>query len=277
VTASRPPSPERSAAHAPLEVPKKLFQNAAQIAAGLIREAIFDGRIPQGARLREEKLASEFGISRTPIREALLILQTEGFLVAAPNRGSMVKTYTADEIVDIYDTRAALESFAASLAVKHITAEAIQSLDESCVRFAASVKTNDVIALTQENSTFHRTILDATHNASLADVVGSVQRVPLIYRAYFWYSDQGRLIALHYHEQITRALEKRDTIRVEGLMREHIYEARDTLVGQMRRVEQEAEAGAEASNLSAVLSKQTRAGRGVTRDARVGEEMLGEG
>ena len=238
--------------------PKKLFQNAAQIAAGLIREAIYDGRITQGTRLREEKLAAEFGISRTPIREALLILQTEGFLAATPNRGATVKTYSTDEIVDLYDTRAALESFAASLAVKHITSATIDALDESCARFSRSVKSNDVLALTHENSTFHRTILDATHNASLQDVVGSVARLPLIYRAYYWYSDQGRLIALHYHEQITRALEAKDTMRVEGLMKEHIYEARDTLVAQMRRAERDLDVGAGVSDLAAALAKRDK-------------------
>ena len=243
--------------------PKKLFQNAAQIAAGLIREAIYDGRIAQGTRLREEKLAAEFGISRTPIREALLILQTEGFLVAAPNRGAYVKTYNTQEIVDLYDTRAALESFAASLAVKHITSDVIDALDESCERFAASVKSNDVLALTHENSTFHRTILEVTHNTSLQDVVGSVARLPLIYRAYHWYSDQGRLISLHYHEQITRALEAKDTMRVEGLMKEHIYEARDTLVAQMRKAEENLGVDAGVSDLAAALAKRDANGKNV--------------
>lgn len=241
--------------------PKKLFQNAAQIAAGLIREAIYDGRIPQGTRLREERLAAEFGVSRTPIREALLILQTEGFVVAEPNRGSVVKTYSTDEIVDLYDTRAAIESFAASLAVKNITSDVIDALDESCERFAESVKRNDALALTHENSTFHRTILEVTHNTSLQDVVNSVARLPLIYRAYYWYSDQGRLIALHYHEQITRALEARDTMRVEGLMKEHIYEARDTLVAQMRRAEEEPGASEGASTLAAALAERARTSR----------------
>lgn len=251
-------SEDESAPESELLIPKKLFQNAAQIAAGLIREAIYDGRIAQGTHMREEKLAAEFGVSRTPIREALLILQTEGFLVAEPNRGSIVKTYSTKEIVDLYDTRAALESFAASLAVRNVTSDVIDALDESCGRFAESVKSNDLLALTHENSTFHRTILDVTHNASLQDVVGSVARLPLIYRAYYWYSDQGRLIALHYHEQITRALEARDTMRVEGLMKEHIYEARDTLVAQMRRAEQDVTASEGASELAVALAKRAK-------------------
>ena len=251
-------SEDEAATTTELTIPKKLFQNAAQIAAGLIRQAIYDGRIAQGTRMREEKLAAEFGVSRTPIREALLILQTEGFLVAEPNRGSIVKTYSTKEIVDLYDTRAALESFAASLAVRNVTSDVIDALDESCGRFAESVKSNDVLALTHENSTFHRTILDITYNASLQDVVGSVARLPLIYRAYYWYSDQGRLIALHYHEQITRALEARDTMRVEGLMKEHIYEARDTLVAQMRKAEQDVTAGDGASDLAVALAKRAK-------------------
>lgn len=214
--------------------PKELFQNAAQIAAGIIREAIFDGTIPQGTKLREEKLAREFGISRTPVREALLILQTEGFLVASPNRGSVVKAYSIEEIVDLYDTRAVLEAFAASRAARSITKEQIRELDDSCQRFASLIDSNDVIKLVHENSTFHHTILHVTSNGTLNRVVESLERLPLIYRSYYWYSDQGRFIALHYHEQITRALEQGDTVRVEGLMREHIFEARDTLIRQMR-------------------------------------------
>lgn len=229
---------QSSSALSPKKDPRDLFQNAAQIASGLIREAIFDGRIAQGTRLREEQLATEYGLSRTPIREALLILQTEGFLVAAPNRGSVVKSYSTAEIIDLYDTRAVLEAFAASQAARNISPSQIEALDESCERFTKLIKSNDVIALVNENSTFHHKILEATNNATLTEVIESLERLPLIYRSYYWYSDEGRFIALHYHEQITRALEQGDTIRVEGLMREHIYEARDTLVRRMGEAEQ---------------------------------------
>ncbi len=219
-----------------------LFQNATQIAAGIIRQAIFDGTIPQGVKLREGKLAAELGISRTPIREALLVLQTEGFLVTSPNRGSMVREYSIEEIINLYDTRAVLEAFAASRAARSITKEQIRALDESCQRFASlidsndAINSNDVIRLVHENSTFHHTILEVASNGTLNHVVESLERLPLIYRSYYWYSNQGRLIALHYHEQITRALEQGDTVRVDGLMKEHIFEARDTLIRQMRNV-----------------------------------------
>src|SRR4029079_16583592 len=78
------------------EVQAPLARNASVAATEVIREAIVDGRLEPGQRLKEEELARELGISRTPIREALLILQSEGLVEATPNRGATVRTHTPE-------------------------------------------------------------------------------------------------------------------------------------------------------------------------------------
>ena len=97
-----------------------LVRNASAAATELIRQAIVDGRLPPGQRLKEEELARELGISRTPVREALLILQTEGLVDAAPNRGAVVRSHDADDLEDLYQLRALLEGYAARRAAANI-------------------------------------------------------------------------------------------------------------------------------------------------------------
>src|SRR4051794_41593164 len=90
-----------------------LVRNASVAATELIREAIVDGRLEPGRRLKEEELARELGISRTPVREALLMLQAEGIVDAIPNRGAVVRVHTPEDLDDLYQLRALLEGYAA--------------------------------------------------------------------------------------------------------------------------------------------------------------------
>jgi DNA-binding GntR family transcriptional regulator len=217
----------------PSTVTPRVIRNAADIAAELIRQAILEGRLHPGEPLREERLAADLAISRTPIREALLILQTEGLVEAAPKRGSVVRSYTPAEIADLYETRAMVEGYASGRAARFVTDSDLELLRQSCTRFEALLDEHDVVPLVKENLAFHGVILGAANSPSLAHLVNAVTRVPLIYRSYYHYSSKGKEIALHYHQRIARALGKRDAVRAEALMREHIFEARDVLVSHM--------------------------------------------
>ena len=221
---------------------ESLVRNASVVAIELIREAIVDGRLHPGQRLKEEELARELGISRTPVREALLMLQAEGLVDATPNRGATVRRHTAEDIDDLYQLRALLEGHATRRATSGLSDEAIASLRESCLRFEALLRqgTNDLRELVKENLSFHATILDGAGSARLASMVRNVIELPLVYRSYTWYSPEQQQISAHYHVQIVRALEARDADRAEIVMKEHIFEARDHLVSHLRDLEAEA-------------------------------------
>lgn len=212
-----------------------LSRPASAVAASVIREAIVDGRLEPGARLKEENLATELGISRTPIREALLLLQSEGLVEAFPNRGAFVRSYEIDELRDLYELRALLEGHAARRAAERISDERIEELRASCGRFDALVRRADppnletVQELVRENLLFHSTILTAADNERLAGMVRQVVAVPLVYQSYIWYSpDQARASA-HAHHQLVHAFEQRDAEGAELLMRVHVQGARDVL------------------------------------------------
>jgi DNA-binding GntR family transcriptional regulator len=211
-----------------------LTRNASAVAADLIRDAIADGRLEPGRRLKEEELARELGISRTPVREALLVLQTEGVLESAPNRGATVRAYEADDLDDLYQLRAVLEGFAARRAATRISAPDVTRLRESCERFVALRADADVAELVRENMLFHDVILDAASSERLTQMVRKVVQLPLVYRSYYWYSPEQKLISEHYHRQLTSAMAGRDAERAEIVMKEHVLEARDFLIAQFR-------------------------------------------
>jgi DNA-binding GntR family transcriptional regulator len=210
-----------------------LARTASSAAADLIRQAIVEGRVVPGQRLKEEELAQQLGISRTPIREALLVLQAEGLIETAPNRGATVRAYDLPDLEDMYELRAVLEGNAARRAATRIDAGALEELRESCARFAELVGGSEVQALVAENAIFHDTILAAAASERLTGMVRQVIAAPLVYKSYIWYSPEQAAASYHYHRQLTNALERADASRAEFIMREHVYEARDVLAQHM--------------------------------------------
>jgi DNA-binding GntR family transcriptional regulator len=217
-----------------------LTRNASIAATELIRQAIIDGRLNPGQRLKEEELARELGISRTPVREALLMLQAEGLVDAAPNRGATVRSHSAEDLDDLYKLRAVIEGYATRRAASRLTDEAIAALRESCERFNGLLDDGaEMGELVKENLVFHQTIIEGAGSARLTTMVRQVIELPLVYRSYVWYSPEQQRISGHYHSQITRALEARDAERAELIMKEHIFEARDLLLAHWRELEGE--------------------------------------
>jgi DNA-binding GntR family transcriptional regulator len=213
-----------------------LVRNASVVATEVIREAIIDGRLAPGERLKEEELAGELGLSRTPIREALAVLQAEGLVDTAPNKGATVRSHDAEDLDDLYRLRALLEGYAASRAATKMEQEQVAELFASCERFEA-LADGDVAPLVKENMHFHSTIVDAAASGRVAELVRKVIELPLVYRSYIWYSPEQRRISAHFHRQIAVAIEARDADRAESLMKEHVFEARDLLVGHVRDLE----------------------------------------
>jgi DNA-binding GntR family transcriptional regulator len=210
-----------------------LARTASSAAVEMIRQAIVDGRLSPGERLTEERLARELGISRTPVREALKVLKSEGLIDAAPNRSATVRAYEAVDLDDMYQLRALLEGYAARRAATRLSDDQLLALRASCERFEAMSGDDDLREIVRENFVFHNTILEAADSPRLTGMVRQVVELPLVYRSYVWYSPEQTRISQHYHGQITRALERRDAERAELVMKEHVLEARDVLLAHI--------------------------------------------
>lgn len=206
---------------------------ASSAVAERIREAIVGGMLHPGERLKEEQLARELGTSRTPVREALRILQSEGLVVATPNRGAAVRSYGLTELEEMYDLRALLEGHAAGRAAERITPEAVDQLDASCARFAELVTGADLRSLVAENAFFHGAILRASDSDRLTSMVQEVVSLPLVYRSYIWYSPEQAQASYAFHRRLAEALVRHDAPWAEQVMREHVFAARSVLVSHI--------------------------------------------
>lgn len=211
-----------------------VVRRAGEVAADLIRAAILRGDLGPGERLKEGALARDLGISRTPIREALLILQGEGLIDSSPNRGAVVRDYTQTELRDIYELRAHLESYAARRAATRIDEQRLEALRESCQRFGDLRADGKMEELTGENLRFHYGVAEAAESPRLMDFIRGAIEVPLVNRSFFMFSAAEADSSERHHRAITSALEARDPERAELLMKEHIFEGRDFLVAHLR-------------------------------------------
>ena len=212
-----------------------LNRSAGEGAADLIRRAILDGTLGPGQRLTEEGLARDLQISRTPVREALRVLQAEGLIESAPYQGSTVRAYAVDDLDDIYQLRAVLEGHAARRAAQRITEDDIATLQESCARLVSLGDATDenVARIVDENLFFHTKILEIAGSSRLAEMVRKVIELPLVYKSYHWYSPNQKRMSEHAHEQLTQVLATGDADRAELIMRGHVYDGRDVLIAHV--------------------------------------------
>ena len=204
------------------------------MATKLLRDAIVGGELRPGERLKEAALAESFELSRTPGREALRVLQIEGLVEFAPNRGATVRSYSVDDLREIYSLRALLEGHAARRAAQWMTPETLDRLHAMCERFATLRATDaPVLELVAENLAFHKAIMDAAGSPRLADIARRVVEMPLIYRTYRWYSPEQRQHAEREHFQLLRAFEVHDAERAELVMKHHILEGGDVILDHL--------------------------------------------
>jgi DNA-binding GntR family transcriptional regulator len=207
--------------------------------AGAIQTRVLSGDVPVGSRLRQEALAEEFGVSRTPVREALRKLQATGLVELLPNRGAVVRGPSAREIREAYEVRAELEGLAAELAAGRISDRDLLRLREAQALFRRSVETmiarrarrpqpwKDESVWVQANDLFHQAILDAAGNERLSDTIADLHRSFPRDLTWVALSQSSRLLEenVEQHEAILEAIERRDPVEARQRMIEHVRSA----------------------------------------------------
>lgn len=200
-----------------------------------IRRWIVEGRLRPGERLVEQRLAEDLDLSRTPVREALRMLQSEGLVAFEPNRGARVRELTRAHIADLYELRARLEAMAAELAAARATPEERDALTAADLAFAAAVHAarggtlDEVRAVFHQNDVFHLTLLGAAHHEPLTQtLVRSVDHT-LVFQAFRHYDAHGMERSVEFHSLIAAAVVAGDGDRAARLMHEHVLQGRDQL------------------------------------------------
>ena len=204
-----------------------------------LRALILTGEYGPDERLIEEQLAERLGVSRTPVRQALTMLEAEGLVEIAPNRGATVCSFSIEDVWDIYDLRAVLEGHAARRAAGRIERDELERLEELAGEMEGLAGRFDdheeeIRTLVGLNQEFHGIIVEASRNRRLQRLINRTVEIPLMFKAFFWYTPHERVISNHYHRQILETLKQGDADRAEIIMRQHVYEGRDFVIGALK-------------------------------------------
>jgi DNA-binding GntR family transcriptional regulator len=193
-----------------------------------LRALILSGDLEPAQRLRADALAKRMGTSRTPVREALLVLEREGLVANLPNRGAMVRTFDADDLLDLYDVRAVLEPHAALRAARRMTDEDIDKMSDLCDQ-AEESDSSDKRSVERQillNNEFHGLIVEAADSPRLQEALRGNAGIPVDFRSAFWSDDDQRHRSLALHREILWGIERRDGTLAETAMRLHLEQAR---------------------------------------------------
>ena len=188
----------------------------------LILKAIDEGTYRPGSRLVESELAERFGVSRTPIREALQRLETQG-LLSRDGRSLIVASLDHDQMAQLYIVRAELEGLAARLAAQHAAAEEIRVLQEMVEADHALL--DDPSALSRANRRFHKQIHLASHNKYLVQQLDLVHRSMALMATTSLAAEGRSPVALEEHAAIVQAIADREGERAATALKDHLSTA----------------------------------------------------
>lgn len=212
-----------------LRIPENLTQQAYQS----IREEIIKGKLDGRQHLTEGFFASRFGISKSPIREALNRLETEGLITIIPRRGAYVSEFSLHDIEEIYELREVLEALVVRDAV--LDSKSLAAMRESVRAAKAYLRKNDISNYIREDSAFHTRLALASSNSRLAKILENMQYQMLILRGKTF--ELTSHISIKQHSQILSVLEKGQKDVAAKLMVRHIRTVRKRLIDHLKKLE----------------------------------------
>ncbi len=192
-----------------------------------LHSIIVAGELPDGAWLRETSLAERFGVSRTPIREALNRLAAEGLVEISRNKGAQIVSFSPDEVTDLYDVRAGFEPHATRLAVPRLDDDDVNKLAALSARMEEVVAAGRLGELNALNSAFHGIFVEQCGNRHFAIALQAVMRPAMVAHTFRKYSPEALNRSMLHHAELVAAAEARDGEWAEAIMRQHILAARN--------------------------------------------------
>ncbi len=202
--------------------------DAVERAYVLIRSNIISGHFESGRHLTSEELAGMVGVSRTPIREALRRLHSEGLISFRPNYGAYVTGWTLPDLDEVFGLRTVLESYAAQLAARTLQPEQINELQRH------AQETHDLAvhkpegfreAIAIANNRLHAIIIGAAASPRLSTMISGVMEMPLVMRTLWFYSDDDLLRSAGHHAELVLAFRAKDSQWAASIMRGHLRAA----------------------------------------------------
>jgi DNA-binding GntR family transcriptional regulator len=192
-------------------------KSAKEIAYEQIQKWIIDGTLLPGEKLNDKELADALGVSRTPIRESLQLLETEGFVKMFPGKATQVTEVDRNSINELLPPLAALQSLSAELAIQNLSDETISLLENKNRQFATAIHSDNSFAALKIDEEFHQIIVNAANNPYIIKISHSLQ--PHVRRLFFHNSIVLTEKSIEEHAQIIALMKKQDTENAGKVMR----------------------------------------------------------
>jgi DNA-binding GntR family transcriptional regulator len=203
-----------------------------------LRRRLADGTYPPGSHLREEDLAAQLGVSRTPVREALRRLDAEGWLRVVPNQGAFAAEWSQRDIEEIFDLRALLETHAAERAATAPDHRALATMEAACEAAEAMLPRGDLAALeaiSDANVRFHQTLWEMSGQARCRAILASLAVTPMVLRNFRNFDAAGLRRSLDQHREMVAAIAAGDAAWAGAVMRAHVQAGRAVFLAAMAR------------------------------------------
>lgn len=205
-----------------------------------IEKAILGGEIPPGKRVNENLLATRFGTSRGPVREALRALEGLGLVELIPNRGVFIRQPAVEEAIEIYDVRTVLFGLAGKLLAARVTDAEIARLKGYLEQMEAAARSRDFDRYYPLNLAFHEFIIDACGNATLAAQYRGLVKKLHLFRARSLVQGGGLEVSNSEHREMVEAVAARDPERAQRAHSDHVARAKARLLAAYQKAEAQA-------------------------------------
>ena len=184
-------------------------QKASEAAYFFLRQRLASGHFGPGVQLKEEHVADELGISRTPVRAALRRLVDEGLLIAAANRGVFVAEWTDRDIKEVFELRCLLEAQAAGLAAERATTEQLEAMRAANARMVAALEShtaNYIAEIQAANYEFHRLVIEASGSPRLRAFAMQIVIAPLATGTFYVMEEESIQRSINHHSEIINGI-----------------------------------------------------------------------
>ncbi|MCD7882255.1 MAG: GntR family transcriptional regulator [Lachnospiraceae bacterium] len=198
-----------------------------------LRQAILRGEISPGERLMEIHLAQKLGVSRTPVREAIRMLELEGLVTTVPRKGTVVAEITISDLEDVLEVRQALEELAVKLVCRKITKEQLAEMKGLAAEFRETLKGDDVAACAEADMKFHDAIYNATGNRRLIQILNNLREQMYRYRMEYLKDKDSHRVLVKEHEEILQALQAHDENKALAAISRHIDRQKEHIIAEL--------------------------------------------
>ncbi|MGE6487040.1 GntR family transcriptional regulator [Paenisporosarcina sp. NPDC076898] len=203
----------------PINHAKPIRISAKENAFNQLQQWIIDGTLRPEEKLNDTELAQALGVSRTPIRESLQLLEVQGFVEMFPGKATQVTTVKKEDIKDLLPPLASLQALSAELAIANLDDETIHKMEDTNERFSKAIQIKDYFSALKIDEEFHQIIVDAANNPYIKSMVANLQAH--VRRLFFHNSIVLTNHSIQEHATIIDLMKKRDATSVSKVMRDN--------------------------------------------------------